>query len=93
MDGDPDAIAVAERMSLVCAVMQRRIRQACRLRGCGHAAAFCAEALPTLATPRGYRCPYCGNEATESEVDAPLTLLLSAHPSAESVGVRRGGGD
>ena len=79
----------AERISLTCAVTQRRMRQAARLVGCRHARAFCSEALPTLASSSGcYRCPICGLEASEGVVDVPLTLFLSNHPTAESAGVR-----
>ena len=79
----------AERISLTCAVTQRRMRQAARLVGCRHARAFCSEALPTLASGSGfYKCPICGLEASEGVVDIALTLFLSDHPTAESAGVR-----
>ena len=81
--------AVAERISLRCPITQQRISQAIRLSGCTHATCFCSAAIPTLTSAGIYRCPLCGNEASEFAVDVQCTLFLTSHPTAETVAVRR----
>ena len=75
-----------ERISLLCCVTQQRIRQACRLQSCCHAAAFCSSACPVLLLHdgAGYRCPLCCTEASTYVVDPQLTEFLTAYPDAES---------
>ena len=79
---DDDASVTCESIALTCPFSQRRIMQAARTEVCVHATAFCASVRDRLQMDSGHcRCPLCGAEA-DLIIDGPLTLFLSAHPSA-----------